>query len=252
MLEQSFLVKPPTGAIVVDLDGGYLIKFIKLEKSSAFSILEQKKFPSAVVTVFKENGLKLSIETSKDFYAEMFYACYHFCLSGINFIGVLLEQDKKIINCYSIDNKIEKVFSRQIDQLSFENGFSTTEKFLDIAKHKLNCCWEFKDGKFIEVSRQIERKEDFDINNIPKHLIAYCFLEEFIFSNEVEDFLCQNLKENIKLLKNYLGDFIGIMPPPDFRDYEEIGLIYPDGENKYKVKYFKFEIKDKKIFNVYQ
>ena len=47
-----------------------------------------------------------------------------------------------------------------------------------------------------------------------------------------------------------MGDFIGVMPPPVFREENEVGFVYRTGERTYSAEYFVFEVSDKKITNL--
>lgn len=256
ILNEKFLFSPPNGVSVVDLKGGYLIEFNFLQDNSPFSILSQEKFSHAVITTFKENGLKVSIETPNDFFAETipFYckstSITPFNLSNKRLVAIQFLGEDVLLNCYLLDGKIQKVFSRKVSECSFNNGFSTTENLLDLAKHKLTCSWDFDNDKLVKSKTSISTNENFCINDLKEHLIGYAFLEELFCGGDISEYLADTIKENQSYLNEYFGEFLGVMPPPDFREFDEIGLIYKQSENKYKVEYFKFELKDKKIFNI--
>ncbi len=256
ILNDDFLFNPPKGVIITDLDGGYLVSFTSLEQVSSFNVISQKKLPYSVITVFKENGLNLSIETQNDFYAETLeFSCSNatiteFTLTNTKLVAIYFFGKKKILNCYLINEKIKKIFSREIFEFSFENGFSTTEIFYDIAKHKITYNWVFEENSLKKSTCKIERKEDYQISKLSTHLLPYAFFEEFMLSDQVEEFLSKNVHDNLNFLREYLGNYIGVMPPPKFRDYNEIGLIYCIQNNRYQVKYFCVTIEDNKIVNI--
>ncbi len=256
ILNERFLFSPPNGVSIVDLKGGYLIEFNFLQDSSSFKILSQEKFPYAVVTVFKENGLKVSIETPNDFFAETIAFCSEsatitpFTLQGKNLVAISFLGKQKLLNCYLLENKIQKVFSKEVCDYSFNNGFSSAEEFLDIAKHKLTCSWNLQNDKLVKGDVDLTRSENFCIKELPEHLIGYAFLEELLCGGDISEYLDDGIKENKEFLYSFFGDFLGIMPPPAFRQFEEIGLIYKCTENKYKVEYFCFTTQNKKICNI--
>ena len=66
----------------------------------------------------------------------------------------------------------------------------------------------------------------------------------------MEEYLDDALKEKKGLLKDYLGDFLGITPPPPFVERDKIGLIYKKSENNYFVNYISFELSNGKIINL--
>ncbi len=256
ILSDDFLLSPPKSVSVVDLKGGYFIEFNFLQDNSPFSILIQEKFNYAVVTVFKENGLKVSIETPSDFYAETLAFSTQsakitpFTLANKHLVAISFSGAETLLNCYLLENNIQKVFSKKVIDYSFNNGFSSTEEFVDIAKHKLTIRWTINDDKLVKQDFSLARTKDFCPQDLPEHLIGYAFLEELVCGGEITDYLADSVKENKDFLTGFLGEFLGVMPPPDFRERNEIGLIYRCTENKYKVEYFTFEIQDKKIYNI--
>ena len=52
------------------------------------------------------------------------------------------------------------------------------------------------------------------------------------------------------IIENYLGNYIGVMPPPKFRAENEIGLIYSKSAHLYEVKYVTFQFENRKITNL--
>ena len=256
LLDKGFLTSPPNGVSVVDLKGGYLIEFNFLQDNTPFTILSQEKLPHAVITVFKENGLKVSIESPNDFFAENipFYCktakITPFVLDNKRLVAIQFDGEEKLLNCYLLENNIQKVFSRVICEFSLANGFSTAENFLDIAKHSLTYFWSFQGEKLVKNQTSLSKTDDFCISSLPEHLIGYAFLEEFLCGGDVSDYLADNVMQNKDFLVDYFGNFIGVMPPPDFRKFDEIGLIYKCDENKYRVEYFAFELRDRKICNI--
>ena len=255
MLDNNFLTNPPNGVIITDLKGAFIINFICLNSFAPFSIITQQKFPFAVATVFKENGLKLSIETPTDFYTQAFFMpdsdviITPFLLNDKQFIAVHF-LEKNLLTCFLIEDKITKVFSKNIDEVCFENGLKTTQKFLDIAKHKLIIEWDFLGGKLIAKSTNVERDENYKVEDLSDAIIPYAFLEEFLVGGNVDEFLCDDLKKNAGHLKGFFGEYIGVFPPPEFRSIDEVGLVFCKSENQYFAEYFSFDIKNKKICNI--
>ena len=254
--DSDFLSSPPDGVLVTDMRGGYLVKILKNLRVGEFKILEQFKSSDLAVTAFIENGLKISIETKEGFLADTinFLAqsakITRFSLVDSNFVAVLFLGTTNLLTVYSLSSEIKKVFSREVAKFSVDGGFYTTEEFLDIAKHTVHSEWIWQDGAFIQKNKSVNCKEGFCPQNLPESVFPYAFLEEILIGNTPTDYLVDPLKQSADKLKDYLGDFIGIMPPPTFRSIEEIGLIFPDGKNKYKVSYCTFLLEGKKIANV--
>ena len=256
LLDNNFFCCPPSSVILTDLDGGYLIKFSPQIISGEFKVIEQYKSSRALVTVFNENGLKLSIETPKDFYAETVNfningaKIKEFDLDGGHFISILFENDDKFLTVYEVSGNIRKIFFRQVDEYSTDGEFFTVEKFCDMAKHQVKSFWEYKNGALVSSRKECSCDNDFNADNLNEKLIPYCFLEEYLTGCEWDKFLCGSVLQNKNRLGGFLGKFIGIMPPPRFRSSEEIGLIYTKSDNLYFVKYFKFCLENRKICNI--
>ena len=256
LIDENFLFSPHESITITDLKGGYLIKFNPIKKQSEFSIIAQEKCYNAIVTLFNENGLKLSIETQNDLYAESFpinikeAEIKEFSLNNERFIALSMRSEQTYLCVYKTSEKVQKVFCKNVFSYSLDNGFSTVEKFNDIQKHTLTCFWEYDNFAFKKTSSEISVSEDFCLDNINEKLIPYCFLESFLVGENCDCYLCESILKNKAHLKGFFGDFIGVMPPPKFRDIDEVGLIYRKTENFYFVEYFKFSLSNKKILSL--
>lgn len=256
MLDNEFLSNPPKPIMIVDLKGGYFIKFLNLSRLAPFSVIAQHKLPYAIVTVFKENGLKISIETPNDFYAEnLNFDCHDakimdFTLNGNQLIAIDFKGDINSCHCYWLGDKITKVFCQEVQSFCTDNGFSTTQVFEDIRGHKVVCDWLFDDRTMKIANRKISYEKDISIENLSDKIIGYAFLEEFLVGGEIKEFLCESMQDNARYLKDYFLEYIGVFPPPWFRDANEIALLYKKSQNTYYLNYYQFEIENKKIKNI--
>lgn len=252
----SFLSSPPEQITVTDMKGGYFIKPLKSYHTEEFKVLAQNKNTDTVVTVFTENCLKISIERTDGFFAdnEKFFAdsstIQFFNIGNENLVAVLLKGKENLLNVYKLNNNIEKVFSREVKDFEINSDLITTEEFFDVAKHTVKTSWEFADGIFKKKYVEVNHAPTFNLENINEKIIPFAFLEELLVGGNPEPFLNDSLKEKASMLKDYLGDFIGIMPPPTFRNIDEVGLIYKNGERTYEVNYCTFEIMNRKIVNL--
>lgn len=257
ILDQKFLSSPPSLCQVTDLKGGYLVKFSAPPPVGEFNVIAQQKHPDAVFTLFSENGIKLSIETPNDFYAETFTIkttdaeFKRFNLGSGEFLAVFFK-DLGLLSVYGIKGKINKVFSRAVFSYDVENGFTTTEKFSDMAKHTVTSVWVENENHLKENSRSVERSSAFDRERIPTPLIPYAFMEELLVGGDFTYYASGSVKENADRLKGFFGDFIGVFPPPEFVPQEQLGLIYKKADNLYYVNYFTFELQDNKIVGIKQ
>lgn len=254
--DSEFLFSPPDKVSVTDLKGGYFIKFEKNFFNPAFKLIAQEKFHDALVTVFNENGLKISIETESSFFIDSIpfitdcASIKRFSIDSNDCVGIVLDGEEKLLEVFALFPKVRRIFSRPIFDATFNNGLNTEERFKDIAKHRVICSWELNDNSLTEKTRNVEKQKSVSPSILHEKIIPYAFLEEVLVSGNVEEFLCDDLKGQSKKLYGYLGSFLGVCPPPIFRRIDEVGLVYSDGERKYKVDYVTFEIKNNLIYNI--
>ncbi len=255
ILDEEFLSSPSERVSITDLKGGYLLKFDKNYDSQEFKVFAQQKFSDAVVTVFSENGYKISIETEKDFYAEnlsieLSSAEIVRIERNKELIVIYLYGEKTLVNVYAVKGNINKLFSRQVEQAEFKDKFITVEKLNDIKKHKITTEWEYSGGKIIAKTKRVEAGGEIDIEKLNDKVLPFVMLEEFLAGGDYSEYLGASVLENADKLGGFFGEFIGVMPPPVFREIDQVGLIYNCGKNLYKVEYFKFQVEKGKIINV--
>lgn len=256
ILNEDLLINSAENLSVTDLKGGYLLKFTRRQNYQEFKIFAQEKLPYAVVTVFNDGSLKLSIESEKDFFAKTFDFCIDtaeiipFTLNGVNVVAIKLCGKIDILCLYIVSPDIKELFCRPVHSFTTDGEFSTTEKLCDMAKHQITCSWTLNDGTLKERTRSVTKSDKFDLSRLPKKLIPYAFIEELFAGGNIDDYTTGNVKEHADSLSGYLGDFIGVMPPPTFRNVEEVGLIYKKKDNLYYAEYYTFDFDGRKICNV--
>lgn len=256
LLNEDFFAHPPQNVSLIDLNGGYAIIFNCSYKKEGFFVLAQQKYPYAVVTVFNENGLKISIETANDFYAlpirlEAKNATITpFNVNSQTLITITISADKTYLLIFDISDKIKCLFFRKVDDFSLENELVTTEKFSDIAKHTVKTTWVLENDVLKAKYRVVTQSENFCLDNLSENVLPFAFLEQLYCGGDINEFLSENIKENAHLFNEFFGKFIGVFPPPAFIEKDCVGIIYKQNENVYKVEYFCFEIENGKIYNI--
>ena len=250
ILDKEFLTSPPLPLSVTDIGGGYLIKYNKVTLDTSFYLICQQKFSNALITVFNENGKKLSIETPYGVYAEKVDFSFDSAeilpfFDNYNYYVILFKGEQTFVCVYNLESEIKKVLSFTCSEFNSEDmTFYTFYK--DIAKHILKEKLTF-DGEIKKERVSLSCKKEVSIYNLNEELIPYAMLEELLLCGNVSPFLTGNILENKDKLKGFFNDYIGIMPPPFFRSENEVGLIYKIKENLYKVEYFTFTLLGKKI-----
>ena len=256
ILNDDFFIAPPHCVILTDLDGGYLIKVTPCFNTLHYAVLAQKKFPDLLVTAFNDNGHKLCLENGLDFYNERIYHKVNsveivkdIC-SISNLVAIIFKGENLLVSVYDVKEKITKIFTKLCDDVQFNDNLVIRQDFLDIAKHSLTSYYTFSDNKFTLSNATLKVKNDFCLSNLNTSILPYAFLEHFMLGGDISEYVGKNILDNKEQLRGYLGNFLGVMPPPLFKDIKEVGLIYHERDNLYSVKYFSFELEDRKIVNV--
>lgn len=254
VLNEKLLNYPPNGVIVTDLNGGYLITLTEQPKFLDFSIISQQKYPFALVTVFTQNGYNLTIETQDDFYTQTLplpkISSVQFNLISDKVLALGIFGEKRAVLVFDLSRKINKLLEILVDNFELSPTLVTTQKFLDIKKHVKQTEWQYVNGVLNPKTVSFECDSDFNQDKLCTEILPYAFLEEFLVGGNYQSFLGENVAKNSNKLKLYLGDFIGVCPPPAFIPQNKVGLIYNNGRNRYKLKYASFELVNRKITNI--
>ncbi len=257
ILDEKFL-SSPKGVSIIDLKGGYFIRFNEISLLSQFEIIKQEKFQNAVVTLLKENGISLSIETpfgiltDKIYYdiKDVNFTVPNFYNSNLLIVSFILKTEEEIVILYDINKTPQKLSSKKGKLSISESGFSITENLKDIAKHSIITEYSFSNGKILENNKTVTCSPSFIPESVTEKLVPYAFIEEFLVKGNYDFYLAENIKEKSEFLSEYLENFCGIFIPPPFRNYDEIGLIYKKSENLFFADYLSFETENKKITNI--
>ena len=255
LTKPEYLQNPPKSVAVVDLKGGYFIKFLQ-KLVMPFGIITQLKNEFLVATLFYENGLKLSIETPNAFYAEDL----EIQLDSASFS--LVKCDNEVLLClytkgkfnnlliFTLAPSIKKVFSMQVNDFNFAQNLFTTIIYKDIAKHKVVSEWNFNNGQFVKINSVITTSDKYNYQNLSPSIKPFAFFEEVLVGGEFLQLLTPNMQKNAHKLKSYLGDFSAIITPPPFREKNEVGLLYKVKPRFYSVNYYSLTFQNDKIDNI--
>ena len=238
----------------IDLNGGILIIPSFTKKITAdFKLFKKQTFSlsrSISVSCYNHGGVKLFLSNETDFFIDsipfmpekiIFESC---AFKGTEYIVAICVAKRSLILGYKVDGKITPVFKNVCDGYGLnQNTITTLENKCDLLSHSITSKWAFED----EI-----RLIDFAITNkrapfsLPEKLIPYAFFEEVLIGGDTRIFLAPKLKERATELKEFLGDFTQVLPPPHFKDDDLVTLLYEK-----KVEYAKIELDGGLISNVY-
>lgn len=255
ILTEKTLNAPPQGVIVTDLKGGYLLHFKDKLSALDFKVLAQEKYSDAIVTLFCDNGLRLSIETERDFFATTIFENARDAqikrLNDKRLILVSITLNKGVyIMIYDIKDKIRCVYNNQVSSFCLNETLSVITDFKDIKKHVLTEVLDYDGEKIITKSTTLTAKKSDDEIKILPEILPYLFLEDFMLGDDVSRYLSCDILCKTDSLKEYLGEYIAVITPPLFRAQNEVGLVYKKSESTFFVVYYTFTIENGKITNL--
>ncbi len=253
ILNDEFLASPPQDVKVVDLKGGYYIYYERAFFKQNYGVITQKRLSLSVVTVFYDGGLKLSIETKNDFFTGLipdgleFNEIIELAHANAIIITTTCGAYKRIL-VFSISKEIKQIFDYTADAFEIKDTIKAIEKKRDILKHEILSEWQIEGDNVTLINKNIsagDKKE-----KLAKNIIPYAFLEEFLVGGDYAYYMCDSMKANAQKLKGYLGEFLGVMPPPHFIPFDQIGLIRKISDRLYRVDYLTVTLDNDKITNI--
>lgn len=260
IISQDFLSAPPEKTAVTDLKGGFALYFEFTQTDKEFKSIAVYRTPFAIVNVFSQSGYFISIETQADFFTEELpvnaESAEFYVSRDKSSLVIGLNGDKKAIVSYDISGKVKRTFCKEV------SGFTLGEETLieidreDVAKHSVKYKYSPSRGAFALLNKEIAHDENFSPSRLISQTLPYAFLEEFLVGGDFKEYLAGGVYDNAHKLKAYLGDFIGVLPPPRFitdsrPENENIaGLLYKKTERTYFTDYFCFTVRGGKILNL--
>lgn len=255
LLCEDFFARPPENVIAADLGGAWFLRF-RTPPNAGFQVLAQKNFGDAIVTLYRENGLKLSLETREDFFAEAIplTADGAKIAKEKDLVAVHFKAKESFLAVYGVSPKISRVFFGRADEYALKHGaFTTTIRHRDFAKHVEKTEYAVADGGVTARRKETFASEAFSGRTLPDRLIPYAFFESVLTHGETDRYLADNMLSNKDRIREFLGAFVGVFPPPRELEREGVGLLYRDeaAENKYYARYFGVSQKNGKIDNLF-
>ncbi len=220
-------------------------------KDARISLIAQTRFCGNLVTVFSQNGCNLSVEG----------ADYSLLPLPAKFTNAKFEE--KMLNGYPVlaiwggnmlcllSNAGKRIFFNEVEKADFGERLEVTAPFETCTAAKAVCTYSF-DGEALTLtaSRTVETRPP------EKNILHFAFFESVLTCGDFAEYLDVELKKKAKILKDYLGEFIGVTVPTEkfyaeHGDVRAAGLVYPKAQNLFEVKYYAVELTDGKVSNVF-
>ena len=247
------LLSSPPDFMDVYLTGDDAVIYIRrfASRDTRLEVIFQTRFEGNLVTVFSQGEAYLCIE-GKD---------YSLTPVGNRFKSVRAEQ--KTLNGYPVlalygeDGLIVishtgvQLFANEVVFTEFGATFKVGVRFETCTCAEAHCEYSYDGEKLTLISSKTVEKQP-----VSEGILHFAFFESVMTFGNFSAYLSPELAPKAVDLKDYLGKFTGVVVPNEkfcLTHPNELaaGLVYPQKQNLYKIKYFAVQLVNGKIDNIY-
>ena len=229
-------------------DGFFVSANFSVCGKKGFRVLYQKRFGKVLCTVYRDGETRVVAETEKTAEvcvcpdgADKFEARFDGKILFVYSVGA-----PSFVCAFSTENGLKKVMERIFDKIEFTPALRTETALCDIENTVIELEWKFYGGKMSAEEKGFKRAE-FDDRIKSDFFTERIFFERISSGLSVDDLLTENMKSKQKYLRDFLGNFVFILPC--YCSMEGVCLAYPD-KDYYAVKVFSASLKNGLIDNI--
>ncbi len=234
--DENFLLSPPPQIRLYFTENAvavYACGF--LHADGAMRVLWQKRLDGALLTLFMQGKLQLSLETETGFHLIGLPDCLADSTAASRDDGFLLSSEGAFA---LISREGEILVLSEGKVLSSEQTLKAEIPFRDCLGHTALCEW--KAGKLVSCAIRSAFPP-----TAATYALALC--ESALIGADCTSFLSPALEGKAGSLKEYLGDFCSVVMTDE---PDRVGLVYERKERIFDVRYFRVEFTDGKISNL--
>lgn len=220
-------------------------------RDTRLNVIFQTRFEGNLVTVFSQGEVYLSVEGDE----------YLLTPIGGRFKSVRAEQkeiaDYPVLALFGGDGLIiishtgAQLFANEVIFAEFGATFKTSVRFETCTCAEAHCEYSYDGQKLTLISSKTVEKQPPD-----NRIIHFAFFESLMTFGDFSKYLSPELAERATHLKEYLGKYTGVVVPTEkfclsHPNEQAAGLVYPEKQNLFKIKYFAVRLSDGKIDNIY-
>ena len=251
-LNDRILTSPPQFMDVYLLEGDALVYIRRYcPRESRLNVIFQTRFEGNLVTVFSQGEVYLSVEGKS----------YSLTPVGSRFSSVRAEQKRiagfPVLALYGgdglvlISHKGGQIFANETVFAEFGATFKTGVRFETCTAAEAHCEYSYDGEKLTLISSRTVEKQPPDSG-----IMHFAFFESLMTFGDFKAYLSPELLPKADDLKDYLGKYTGVTVPTEkfyltHPDEQAAGLVYPEKENLFIIKYFAVRTVDGKIDNIY-
>lgn len=240
-LNESLLFSPPDGVELYLTPHGAAIYVTHFPPNDfSLKLIAQTRHENTLATLFQQGDVQLAIENGQDFFCATLPQGFE--NAQLQLLGDLFLLKSPTALCV-FNRKAERLLYKKYTAFTdTENGFSITTPLGDSLRRCAKASYRLQNGT-------LERESYILLAPQGKEhtLTAYAFFESLFIGADFRGFLSDELQEKANELKEFLGDFLYVLPTDE---EDKIGLVKKRRERVFDVIYYKVVLKDNKITDI--
>jgi|GEM_PF-1926993 hypothetical protein len=261
VLDENFFKAPPDFCDVYVFEGGAIVQVTAFPaRARELKVLRQERMDDALLTLYSEGDLKLSVERQNKFALTVLPREFEDCelssqkLGGEVFFCASAPADGET-ELIVFSGTPEKTFVSRVLEYSFTDCLKTKIAYHDPAGHVAETEWAFSNGAFVMRRYSVTAQKTFDLAETNPALVPLLFFNEVLVRGDPSQYLGDALKPRAAELADYLGAFAGVSAPPELFDLQHpgknaAGLVYPRSANLFEVRFFEVQMQGGLISNI--
>ena len=261
LLDKNFLHAPPDFCETYLYDCGANVHVRRFDaRHKGMKPLCQLRAAGALATLYEDGGIQIVIESGNGFYAAPLPPGLRGArLKQIDAGGTALiaaeGQTERGETFLSLFSGTKPLFSGEV--LSYTGGekLTTVTAFHDAPGHVARSVWSAEGDALRPESYDVRERNGFDAEKLDARLVPFAFFQTVLARGEFAKYLSPALAPRAGEIARYLGDFTGVCVPPSVfylahGNVNAAGLIYPEKENAYRIRFFAAPLENGKITNI--
>ena len=241
-LQENIIFSPPERCEVYLLKDGIAI-YAKDFAPVDFTLrpIAQAKNKDCVATVFAQGDIQLSLQTEKGVFVATLPPCFANCKAVFWQEFVLLDcQDAiAVFNQRAQRLLVERVLSYQVEEDTLTAVLPLSDRYKRVA----HCAYRADGENLLRTEYTLSQEGE----KVQESLLAYAFFESIRIGAPCEQFLDEELLAKANNLKEFLGNFLQVIPT---EKENACLLVYQKAPRLYDTKEFTVTVQNNKITEV--
>lgn len=252
-IDGEFFKNPPPFADVYLCDGEAVVSIAFYESAqTGLEVRAQERNGGLTVTLFNAGGQAyLSCDGEECRLYKLPRGFENAALSQCVIGGYPVVAVRGVGCLCLISGDGRKIFCNPAETYTAGDTLTVTVNFFSCAGYYAECEFGY-DGREMKLIKSVTRKR----YEVDPEVMHFAFFESVLTGADSAQYLSDGISGKAGELKKFLGEFVDVVIPHSsfyekHGDIKAAGLVYPLSRNLFEVKYFRVDITDGKIDNIY-